>query len=379
MLIPLPKDEYIKSIEVGNDGLNVTFQKKKKIALLFISINERYWPYLKQVIEDAEKHFLPQHNVDYFVWTDIPQEDTKEYKKRLGELIPQAQWQSIIDHNMRPPDQWWSLETITSTVDFLRNKTNIHLFETEPIEWPAPTLMRYHLFLQQEEALKDYDYVFYLDADMRIVDKVSDEVLGDGLTAAPHPGYAIDKRFIPPLEPNKDSTAYIHRLGRIVDEGGGKPRFMPFYAAGGFQGGVSGQFIEAMKLMKESIDKDFRNNYVAIWNDESHWNKFLWEFQKQGGNITFLDPSYVYPDSLVKEYYVPIWGRDYPPKIITITKPFSLSKQAGSELSEMMGAKVAQITCGTCGDTLQTPGHVPVKIIECQGKGKPHKVEMNKV
>ncbi|HVX00468.1 MAG TPA: hypothetical protein VHA52_08555, partial [Candidatus Babeliaceae bacterium] len=77
-------------------------------------------------------------------------------------------------------------------------------------------------------------------------------------------------------------------------------------------------------------------NYTAIWNDESHWNKYLWEYQKGGGDITFLDPSYVYPDSLIKEYYVPLWGREYQPKIITLTKPFSVSPQGASELKKLM-------------------------------------------
>lgn len=373
--IPLPKGKYIKSIEVDDGGISIQFAKKKKIALLFISINERYWPYLKQVIEDSKKHFLPQHNVEYFVWTDMPLEDTPEYTARLEQLLPQQALDYSVSNNMRPPDQWWGRETIVDTVNFLRNTKGIHLFETGAVEWPAPTLMRYHLFLQQEEALKDFDYVFYLDADMRVVDKISDEILGKGLTAAPHPGYCIDKRLIPPIEPNQSSTAYIHRLGRIVDDDG-KPRFMPFYAAGGFQGGISKLFIEAMKLMKDSIDKDFDRNYTAIWNDESHWNKFLWEFQRERGDITFLDPSYIYPDSLINEYYVPIWGRNYPPKIITLTKPFSLSKQAGQELSQVIGNTQPRFECPTCKDQFDAPGYFIKKVLQCPGVGKPHQLEM---
>lgn len=379
MKIPLPEGEYIKNIEVNETELNVIFEKRKKVALCFISINEHYWPYLKQVVEDCRKHFLPQHKVEYFVWTDIPQEDTPAYKERLARLLPQQQFNDAIANNIRPPDQWWSQEIIRDTVDFLRNQKDIHLFDTEPIEWPAPTLMRYHLFLQQEEALKDFDYIFYMDADMRVVDKISDEIMGPALTAAPHPGYFVDKRFIPPLEPNPESAAYIQRLGQIIDDGG-KPRFIPFYAAGGFQGGTSKAFLEAMHLLKASIDKDFNNNYVAIWNDESHWNKFLWEFQKGGGNVTFLDPSYVYPDSLIKEYYIPLWGREYPPKIITLTKPFSLSKQAGSELTQMLGGvtNAVQFECPMCKDKFNTQGYVVKRVIECPGSGKAHQLDLQK-
>lgn len=384
--LSIPKGKYIKSIEVNDDGLNVSFAKKKKIALLFIAVNERYWPYVKTVIEDCEKLFMPHHKVDFFVWTDIPREDSPELQARLNGLLPDQEFQTAAQSGARPPDQWWGRETIRGTIDFLRNHKKIKLQETEGADWPAPTLMRFHLFLNEEEALKDYDYIFYLDADMRVVDKISDEIMGDGLTAAPHPGYAIDKRFIPPYEPNEESEAYIARLGRVVDDGG-KPRFMPFYAAGGFQGGKSGHFIKAMKKMKSAIDKDFNRNYIAIWNDESHWNKYLWEYQKAGGKITFLDPSYVYPDSLIKEYYVPLWGRDYPPKIITLTKPFSLSKQAGAELAQMIGGGGAQPTapqqaeyqCPKCNDKFQTPGYRVKRIVQCPGSGKAHQIDMEKI
>lgn len=258
----------------------------KKVALLFICLNAPYWPYLKDVVEDAKERFLKNHKVDFFTWSDMPENVS------YGATV----------------------------------------FPTEPVEWPFPTLMRYHLFLQQEEALKDYDYIFYLDVDMRIVGEVGDEILGQGLTMAEHPMYALRREYIPPYEPNPQSAAYINRFGAIVDDNG-KKHFKPLYAAGGFQGGVASEFIKAMKEMRKSIDKDFMNNYTAIWNDESHWNKYLSEYR---GQITVLTPSYVYPDSLINEYYVRIWGCNYQPKIVTLTKPFSTTKEAGEVLRERL-------------------------------------------
>lgn len=359
MKIPLLKGEYIKAIEVNDDGIDVQFAKKKKVALTFISINNRYWPYVKQVIEDCKKNFLPHHEVEYLVWSDVPEKNTEDYE-RIAKT------------------EWWSREQLTQTVDYLRDTPGVTLYPTEGIDWPAPTLMRYHLFLDQEEKLKEYDYVFYLDADMRVVEKISDEIFGPQLTAAPHPGYVLNSRLIPPYEPNKDSAAYIPRLGQITQDEKGQRRFIPFYAAGGFQGGVTGHWIEAMKLMKEGIDKDFNNNYTAIWNDESHWNKFLWHYQQQGGDITFLDVSYIYPDSLIKEYYEPMWGRSYTPKIVTITKPFSLSKQGGDELNAIFGNKADVFHCPTCGDGFAQPGFKMERVVACTGKGQPHQLDMRK-
>lgn len=335
MKVPFPKGKYIKKIEINDDGLEIDFAQRKKVALLFIALNERYWPYLLQVIEDCKVNFLPHHKVDYFVWTDMPKENISR-----GTVI-----------------------------------------ETEPIEWPHPTLMRYHLFLNEEERLKDYEYIFYLDADMHVVDKISDEILGEGLTVAEHPMYSLQARFVPPYEPNKDSAAYVPRLGQMIVEDG-KPRFRPLYLAGGFQGGKTQHFIDAMKVMKKNIDKDFNNNYTAIWNDESHWNKYVFDYANpvDGHPTTVLGPEYVHPDSLIKEYYEPIWGRKLKPKIITITKPFSLSKQAGSELSQMLGKPTTpQAKCPHCGDLFEVEGHSVKRVIQCPGTGKAHELDLEKI
>lgn len=259
----------------------------KKVALLFVCTNPPYWPFLRDVIEDCRKNFLTAHEVDYFTWSDMP-EDTN-----YGATV----------------------------------------FPIEPATWPYPTLMRYHLFLQQEEKLKDYDYIFYLDVDMRVVDVVGDEILGQGLTMAEHPMYSLRKEYVPPYEPNGASQAYIPRLGVVVNQDG-KPWFKPLYAAGGFQGGRADLFIEAMKEMRKTIDADFANNYIAIWNDESHWNKYLYGYQ---GHLTVLSPSYVYPDSLINEYYTKIWGRNYKPIIVTLTKKFTTTKEAGDDLRARLG------------------------------------------
>lgn len=332
MKVKIPKNKYISKIEVNNDNIEVGFQKKLKIALLFVNINERYWPYFKKVVEDCRQNFLPHQQVDYFVWSDMPE----------------------------------------GTV------AGVTLTPTDAIEWPAPTLMRYHLFLQREEELKKYDYIFYLDADMRVVQNISNDILGKQLTAAPHPGYVIQSRLIPPYEPNPESEAYIPRLGFMGKDEKGVTRFIPFYAAGGFQGGKAKDFIKAMKVMKQRIDKDFNRNYTAIWNDESHWNKYLWEFQQKGGDITFLDVSYIYPDSLIKEYYEPMWGIKPEPKIITLTKPFTLTKQAANELHQMMGTE-PPFQCPTCKDLIQYQGHKVIRVIQCPGTKQPHQVEMVKI
>jgi histo-blood group ABO system transferase len=266
-------------------------KKKFKVAFVWICLNPPYWQYAKDMIEGAKRFFLPGHTVDYFVWSDMPKE---------------------INYG--------------ATV-----------FPTEPVEWPLPTLMRYHLFLQQEEILKEYDYIFYCDVDMKFVNIVGDEILGEGWTAAQHPMYAVRKEYNPPYEPNPNSAVYIPRPGRILIEDN-KPRFQPLYFAGGFQGAPAKLFLEGCKVMKKMIDKDLGMNYISIWNDEGAFNRYMFD----NPPTIVLNPSYVYPDSLHKEYYIPLWGRDYQPKLMTLTKKFTMSKEGGEAVKKMIESNKLQ-------------------------------------
>lgn len=241
---------------------------KYKIGLMFVCINEQYWKFAKDVIEGARKYFMPDHNVEIMLWTDMPKE-----------------------------------------VDF-----GVTRFEAKSVGWPSPTLHRYDYFLSQEEYLKKFDYIYYLDIDMRFVNIVGDELLGD-LVAAQHPMYALRQIFKAPFETRKESTAYVDA-----------PQF---YYAGAIQGGKTPVFIEAMKEMKKNIDIDVANKIIAIWNDESYWNEYL--INTREPNV-ILSPAYVHPDSIIEEYYKKIWGCRYTPKIYTLTKDFSLTPESQEKL-----------------------------------------------
>ena len=266
-------------------------QKKIKVGIVCIVLNPSYWQFANEMLWGVNTFFLKHSSIkdkyatEVLLWSDMPIESFP-----LGKVFP-----------------------------------------AEPIEWPMPTLMRYHLFLQQEEYLKNFDYIFYIDVDMRITDWIGEEILGDGLTAAQHPMHALRQNYHPPYEPNQESSAYIPRPGRIIEENG-KKRFEPLYFAGGFQGGKTDDFIKAMKVMRKNIDDDFSRNYIAIWNDETHWNKYLFDNLPK----VVLNTSYIYPDSLIAEYYVKVWGRNYSPKIMTLTKAFSTTSEGGQAVSKLM-------------------------------------------
>jgi len=243
----------------------------KKIGVLLICLNPPYWEYAKQLVESAKKFLLKDHEVEFLLWSDMPDTDY-----------------------------------------------GCTLFPTESLEWPHPTLLRYHTFLQQEEKLKEFDYLFYVDIDMIFVDEVGDELLGEGLTAIGHPMYWLREGLRFPLEPNPESSAYI--------------KVPYYYFCGGIQGGKSEDFIKAMWSMRRAIDADFTKNYIARWNDESHWNRYLFDNPPS----VILDPAYCYPDSIIKEYYEKVWGQSFKPRLITITKKNSLSKEGGEHLKQLI-------------------------------------------
>jgi hypothetical protein len=305
-------------------GHQEDLKTKHKVALVFICLNPLYWQYAPQMVAGARQFFLPGHQTDFFFWTDIPVDRKEMAQKTKDALKPYL--------NIEEPDTALQVENVINSIESLRGKDDINIIPTEASEWPYPTLLRYNLFLGEEERLKEYEYVYYCDIDMQFVGAVGDEILPkDGTCAAQHPMYALRKEYWPPYEPNEESASYIKRPGRVIIEEN-KPRFMPLYYAGGFQGGTAPKFIEAMKRCKKLIDQDMNKNYIPIWNDETAWNKELSDNPPE----IVLTPSYIYPDSLIKEYYEPLWGKSYLPKIITLTKKFSVSKEGGDAVSKML-------------------------------------------
>ena len=314
--------------------------KKLKIGVVCICLNPNYWSFAPEMLWGLDTFFLKhpsirdKYETEFMLWSDIP-EKPEEIQQRLAEflvsrgeaktsLVSQEAVEILVEPSKKE-------DLVRQVNSLLETKKRVKVFPTEPIEWPMPTLMRYHLFLQQEEYLSQFDYIFYIDVDMRITDWIGEEILGEGLTAAQHPMYALRQNYQPPYEPNSKSSAYIPRPGRIIEEDG-KKKFESLYYAGGFQGGKTEDFIKAMKEMRKNVDDDFTRNYIAIWNDETHWNKYL--FNNPPSIV--LNPSYIYPDSLVAEYYIKLWGRNYSPKIMTLTKKFTVSKEAGEAVSKML-------------------------------------------
>lgn len=163
--------------------------------------------------------------------------------------------------------------------------------------WPGPTLHRYRMIVDWERQRpwkRLFDYVFMCDADMRFVAPVGDEIFGD-LVGTIHPGFWNKPRSQYTYEHRPESTA-------CIPPGAGER-----YYAGGFQGGYAPRFLEAAKTIVDRIDSDKANGIIAVWHDESHWNRYLFEHPP----TVELDPGYCYPES---------WSLPFEKRLLALNK-----------------------------------------------------------
>lgn len=206
-----------------------------KIALLIVATN-KYVSFVQPLITSADKHFLPISDVTYCIFTNNPtQFNTSRQYNNLS-----------IDH--------------------------------EP--WPAPTLKRYDYFNQYVDYLKTFDYLYYCDADMKFVDTVDTEILGE-LVATLHPGFWDQLNLQFSYERRSNCKAYIP-----YGEGNA-------YYAGGFNGGSSDQFLKMAKTIVSWRKEDEQNGLIPVWHDESYMNKYMY----LNPPSKCLTPSYCYPES----------------------------------------------------------------------------------
>lgn len=169
----------------------------------------------------------------------------------------------------------------------------------DDLGFPFATLMRYHAFLDRRRWFEKFSHTFYCDIDMLFVDGiVEDEVLSDGITAVMHAGF-VGTPGTP--ENRRESTAYLER-----------PRT---YFAGGFVGGKTSEFMAMSEVIARNVDEDLKRGIVAVWHDESHLNRYLFD----------NPPSKILTPSFCHAYYRETWRAagyecGFEPKIKALTK-----------------------------------------------------------
>jgi len=185
-----------------------------------------------------KKYFLPNHSIEYFVFTD-------------GKL-------DNIDEN-------------------------VHIIHQKKLGWPHDTLMRFHMFSSAKNLLCKCDYLFFINANLIINVPIDEQILPmeENYMGVLHPGFFNKRRSRFTYETRRQSTAFIPFFK-------GKHYFM-----GGFNGGKAEYFIKMSETLMKNIEQDLKNGIIAIWHDESHLNRYFWEHRKE---VKILNPEYGYPE-----------------------------------------------------------------------------------
>jgi len=209
-----------------------------KIAIFTISLG-KYDIFFDELYTSVNTKFLPNHEKHFFVFTD------KEFTQ----------------------------------------KENLTQIKQEKLGWPYDTMMRFHFMNKIKHQLSQYDYIFFFNINMKVLELIGDEIIpnkeNDYLMGCEHPLHYKWLPFNLPYERNKLSTCFID-----YSENGK-------YYQGCFNGGRSKEFLEMSEILEKNIDTDVKNNVIPIWHDESMLN---WYYQKK--NPLTLDYSYIYPESL---------------------------------------------------------------------------------
>ena len=226
-----------------NTEANVLARQPKgifKVGLNIVAI-AKYIKFLQPLISSADKFFMTDHNVTYFV---------------------------ISDHL----DEVAKVKTHRPVVSIMEKSQG----------WPNNTLVRFQFISKHRDAYSEMDFLYQVDVDMRFVFKFNSETLGKRVGTL-HPYYYTRRRGSFTYDRNPNSTAYIRS-----SEG-------EYYFAGGVLGGCQKEVIKMADTIVKNILTDLRKyNYIALWHDESHVNRYFIDHPP----TKILSPEYCYPEGV---------------------------------------------------------------------------------
>lgn len=134
--------------------------------------------------------------------------------------------------------------------------------------------------------LNGWDTVFVLSSSLRVMGKVGEEVLGDGLIGVIHPGYHDEENSGFPYERRSASAAH-------VPAGHGS-----WYFTGAVQGGKRADLVQALRGMAAMRSADQEAGLEAVWKTESYWNRYLVDVVPSRA----LDPGFGRPQYQAEEF-----------------------------------------------------------------------------
>lgn len=184
-----------------------------KIAICTIA-TDAYWDKYHTLRTSIDRHFLTNHQVQNFVYTDA----------------------------QNPSDE---------------------VFHISHLPAPLITLMKFNFLFQKEHVYRYYDYLYFIDGDCVIVDDINEEIFptkDQPIVVTKHPWQTYNSNQ---YDNNKLSTAYVSDSGNN------------HYLQASFFGGDPDLVLDMACNINEMIKCDLKNQYIAKWFDESYMNKFL--------------------------------------------------------------------------------------------------------
>lgn len=195
-----------------------------KIAVLYICTGS-YSCFFDQFYKSVKKYFLPECDKTFFVWSDRP----------------------------------------------IRQENDIKYFYKEWKPWPDGTLSRFHTFVSEKDALLDYDYCFYFNANIRILQTINNSEFLDfkkPILGAMH----MTMQCMPASEkiqyftenywsniPTSKAFIPLEWFEKNIDYN---------WIMGGFNGGSIEAYMKLAEQAVEWIDSDRRYNIYPKWSDE---------------------------------------------------------------------------------------------------------------
>lgn len=198
----------------------------KKVAMFYICTG-KYNLLWKEFYESSEEFFLRDFYKEYFVFTDA---EKLEYENQ---------------------------------------NSRIHRIKQEKMPWPYPALYRYKMFGRISDDVKDFDYVFFFNANALFLKEITDNmILPDSnkkelLTVLKHPAYRFNGIYDCPYDRNYKCRAHVsYRKGKD-------------YIQSCIIGATTAEFTKMAKKLENDTDKDLSKQVIALWHDESYLNKYI--------------------------------------------------------------------------------------------------------
>ncbi len=215
-----------------------------KVGILYICTG-RYTVFWPDFYRTFQKKFLPGSDKTFFVFTDAER----------------------LDYDDAP---------------------DVRRIYQKALDWPYSSLLRFKMFVSQQAALEQMDFLFFANANLICSQTVTEaEFLprpqrGERLLVVQQPGFWDKKPLFCSYDRNPKCRAYIpYNCGRV-------------YVSGGLNGGTAGAFLAMSRELDRRTDADLADGQMALWHDESHLNRYIAE--QDPASYRLLTPAYWYPE-----------------------------------------------------------------------------------